>query len=431
MTAIHLDLHRILTTVVVVISPVLCRYKVLITAASFLDFHGILTTVVVTCLVLFRYNLLITAVQVQFVITAKSLNLHVILTTVVGTCLVLFKYNMLITAVQLQFADNGQSLNLHVILTTVVVTCLVLFRYSLLVTAKSLNLHVILTTVVVTCPVLFRYNVLMTAKRAGLLLVTAWSIAVASSFVPITNGWHNHEHNSLTNLTTNGPIPQCVLRVSLPYALTASFVTIFLPIIIAFVLYCRVSEEAKRQAVFVRSLIAPSRVLLGQELTNNSIREPFTRKATVTLGVIVGAYVFTWTPFLITNVVDAQCKCVPPKVFGAFVWLGYCNSLMNPIIYPLLMRDFRKVYISNLKACCPGFAFAFFRKSSKNSGVKDTPVDSTYEHTHSVMDKSLKNSVCDNPNKIVNGVDKGEKQNVVENGEKDCAACKRGSEFNV
>ena len=273
----------------------------------------------------------------------------------------------------------------------------------------------------------------MTAKRAWLLLVTAWFIAVASSFVPITNGWHNHEHNSLTNLTTNGPIPQCVLRVSLPYALTASFVTIFLPIIIAFVLYCRVSEEAKRQAVFVRSLIAPSRVLLGQELTNNSIREPFTRKATVTLGVIVGAYVFTWTPFLITNVVDAQCKCVPTKVFGAFVWLGYCNSLVNPIIYPLLMRDFRKVYISNVKACCPGLAFAFLRKSSsKQGGVKDTPADSTYDHSHTVVDKSLKNSLCEIPNKILNGVDKGDKQNVVENGGgKECDPCKKESDFSV
>lgn len=220
-----------------------------------------------------------------------------------------------------------------------------------------------------------RYNALMTTRRAGLLLLLAWSIAVASSFVPITNGWHNPDHNTLHNLTANGQVPQCVLRVSLPYALSASFVTILLPIIIAFILYCRVSAEAKRQALFVRSLIAPSRVLLGQELTNSSIREPFTRKATVTLGVIVGAYVVTWTPFLVTNVIDAQCRCVPTKIFGAFVWLGYCNSLINPIIYPLLMRDFRKVYIAHVRACCPSVAFPFFRKSTKHEGMKQTAMN--------------------------------------------------------
>ncbi|KAK7490962.1 hypothetical protein BaRGS_00017834 [Batillaria attramentaria] len=244
-----------------------------------------------------------------------------------------------------------------------------------------------------------RYNALMTARRAALLLVIAWSIAVASSFVPISNGWHNPDHNTLTNLTAHGPVPQCVLRVSLPYALTASFVTIFLPIIIAFVLYCRVSSEAKRQALFVRSLIAPSRVLLGQELTTSSIREPFTRKATVTLGVIVGAYVVTWTPFLVTNVIDAHCKCVPAKVFGAFVWLGYCNSLVNPIIYPLLMRDFRKVYMAQLRVCCPGLALAFLRKSPKHTdNGKQTPVGSTREHSV-VLDRTQHLTHC---NKMVN-----------------------------
>nr|KAG5702485.1 hypothetical protein BaRGS_015117 [Batillaria attramentaria] len=182
-----------------------------------------------------------------------------------------------------------------------------------------------------------RYNALMTARRAALLLVIAWSIAVASSFVPISNGWHNPDHNTLTNLTAHGPVPQ--------------------------------------------SLIAPSRVLLGQELTTSSIREPFTRKATVTLGVIVGAYVVTWTPFLVTNVIDAHCKCVPAKVFGAFVWLGYCNSLVNPIIYPLLMRDFRKVYMAQLRVCCPGLALAFLRKSPKHTDNRQTDASGVHTRT--------------------------------------------------
>lgn len=262
-----------------------------------------------------------------------------------------------------------------------------------------------------------RYNALMTARRAAILLVIAWSIAVASSFVPITNGWHNPEYNSLINLTTSGPVPQCVLRVSLPYALSASFVTILLPITIAFILYCRVSEEAKRQAVFVRSLIAPSRVLLGQELTTSSIREPFTRKATVTLGVIVGAYVVTWTPFLVTNVVDAHCQCVPPKLFGAFVWLGYCNSLVNPIIYPLLMRDFRKVYISHFRAFCPCVALVFIRKSPKHLEVKQAPIGAT-THDLNGVDKSNKNSS-----------EKTEKSGLVEKYEKCTPADKLDKEY--
>ncbi|XP_046336019.2 5-hydroxytryptamine receptor 6-like [Haliotis cracherodii] len=208
-----------------------------------------------------------------------------------------------------------------------------------------------------------RYNALMTHSRALLLLSSAWTIAICTSFVPIQNGWHNPDLPSLENLTIFSAEPQCIFIVSLPYALTASTVTILLPIIIAFVLYYRVSKEAKRQAFFVGTLIAPSHVLLGKDVSNKSLREPFTRKATVTLGVIVGAYVVTWAPFLVCNITDAFCRCIPPKVFTGFVWLGYCNSLINPIIYPLFMRDFRKVYIKLLQGCCP--RLSFLKKASK------------------------------------------------------------------
>ena len=227
----------------------------------------------------------------------------------------------------------------------------------------------------------------MTAQRAATLLTLSWAIAVASSFIPITNGWHNQRHNSLRNLTSSSPVPQCVLRVSLPYALTASFITILLPITIAITLYCKVSSEAKRQALLVRSLIVPSNFLLSQKLSIKSVREPFTRKATLTLGVIVGAYVVTWTPFLITNVIEAKCKCVHPKLFGAFVWLGYCNSLINPIIYPLLMRDFRKAYVTKIQRCFSVFAVA--------TTVRKTTTDNAVPNLSVQFESANRNFTCD------------------------------------
>ena len=198
-----------------------------------------------------------------------------------------------------------------------------------------------------------RYRVLVTYKRALGMLAVAWGISVLASFIPLQTGLHNPELPSLTNLTLLTDVPMCLFIPSLIYVLIASTVTILLPITIALVLYYRVSQEAKRQACFVGLLIAPSNMLLGTKIANKHIREPFTRKATVTLGIIVGAYVVTWTPFLVTNIIDAICRCVPPKLFGGFVWLGWCNSLINPIIYPLFMRDFRKVYISTFFKFCP------------------------------------------------------------------------------
>ncbi|XP_069111054.1 5-hydroxytryptamine receptor 6-like [Argopecten irradians] len=198
-----------------------------------------------------------------------------------------------------------------------------------------------------------RYRSLMTNRRAILMLSVVWGIAILSSFVPVESGLHNPELSSLENLTLFSDQPQCIFVVSFPYAVIAGSVTILLPIIVALTLYWRVSNEAKRQAFLVGSLIAAGNVLLGQHVAAKHIREPFTRKATVTLGIIVGAFVVTWTPFLIANNIDAYLHVIPVKVFTAFVWLGYCNSLINPIIYPLFMRDFRKVYKSMFTKCCP------------------------------------------------------------------------------
>ncbi|TDH10911.1 hypothetical protein EPR50_G00079900 [Perca flavescens] len=38
-------------------------------------------------------------------------------------------------------------------------------------------------------------------------------------------------------------------------------------------------------------------------------------------------------------------------LFDAITWLGYCNSTMNPIIYPLFMRDFKRA-LGKLLPCC-------------------------------------------------------------------------------
>lgn len=49
-----------------------------------------------------------------------------------------------------------------------------------------------------------------------------------------------------------------------------------------------------------------------------------------------------------------MCDCVSPGLFDALTWLGYCNSTMNPIIYPLFMRDFKRA-LSRFLPCprCP------------------------------------------------------------------------------
>lgn len=48
---------------------------------------------------------------------------------------------------------------------------------------------------------------------------------------------------------------------------------------------------------------------------------------------------------------QAVCGCVPAGFFDVLTWLGYCNSTMNPIIYPLFMRDFKRAMGKYLPCC--------------------------------------------------------------------------------
>lgn len=68
------------------------------------------------------------------------------------------------------------------------------------------------------------------------------------------------------------------------------------------------------------------------------------RQATVTLGLILAAFVVCWLPFFAVYVLGAVC-CQPPEIiFDIFFWLGYCNSGLNPVIYNYLNPDYRRAF---------------------------------------------------------------------------------------
>ncbi|XP_051164461.1 5-hydroxytryptamine receptor 1-like [Leptopilina boulardi] len=71
------------------------------------------------------------------------------------------------------------------------------------------------------------------------------------------------------------------------------------------------------------------------------------RKASRTLGIIMSAFIICWLPFFFLALVKPFIKdpqSIPMFVSSIFLWLGYCNSLLNPIIYATLNRDFRRPF---------------------------------------------------------------------------------------
>uniref|UniRef100_A0A6G1S3S5 Alpha-2C adrenergic receptor n=1 Tax=Aceria tosichella TaxID=561515 RepID=A0A6G1S3S5_9ACAR len=79
------------------------------------------------------------------------------------------------------------------------------------------------------------------------------------------------------------------------------------------------------------------------------------RRATLILGLIMATFISCWFPFFTFYVLRAICHVcrdyIPPRLEAFIFWMGYCNSAINPIIYTIFNRDFRKAFRKILFRC--------------------------------------------------------------------------------
>uniref|UniRef100_A0A672ML85 Alpha-2B adrenergic receptor n=1 Tax=Sinocyclocheilus grahami TaxID=75366 RepID=A0A672ML85_SINGR len=118
-----------------------------------------------------------------------------------------------------------------------------------------------------------------------------------------------------------------------------------------------------------RNIIATSE---GSQLASSNMKPAGTsntrRKAmivrekrfTFVLAVVIGVFVICWFPFFFSYSLQAICPkaCELPKaLFKFFFWIGYCNSALNPLIYTIFNRDFRKAFKKILFKRCKDCSF--------------------------------------------------------------------------
>ncbi|XP_045498766.1 5-hydroxytryptamine receptor [Colias croceus] len=84
----------------------------------------------------------------------------------------------------------------------------------------------------------------------------------------------------------------------------------------------------------------------SQKEKKESLEAKRERKAAKTLAIITGAFVFCWLPFFIMALVMPICQtCVISDYLASFfLWLGYFNSTLNPVIYTIFSPDFRQAF---------------------------------------------------------------------------------------
>lgn len=70
------------------------------------------------------------------------------------------------------------------------------------------------------------------------------------------------------------------------------------------------------------------------------------KRATLILGLIMGSFIACWLPFFFLYIVKPLFPnlAIPNEAFAVAFWLGYMNSALNPVIYTVFNKDFRRAF---------------------------------------------------------------------------------------
>ncbi|KAE8628605.1 hypothetical protein XENTR_v10000130 [Xenopus tropicalis] len=216
-------------------------------------------------------------------------------------------------------------------------------------------------------PLLYGYK--MSTRRVSILICTCWFIPVLISFAPIMLGLHllGMEH-----LWQEGA---CLFVVNQIYSVCASLIAFYCPMIIMLVAYCRIYRAARNQALRIHAM--ERNVSSGNASDGPMKKRKYSlkreRKAAKTLGVIMGLFLLFWTPFFTANIVDPLIGYKMGTVeWEVCLWLGYVNSALNPFLYGLFHKSYRRAFfmIVGCQTCYSGTSQNIELSTAKQEKVR-------------------------------------------------------------
>lgn len=227
-----------------------------------------------------------------------------------------------------------------------------------------------------------RYARKRTPRRAGVMILAVWAISVCIAAPPLF--WRSRRRP--------GAAPsQCAIRHDrVLYTIYSTLGAFYIPLALILVLYYRIyhaakslyqkrgssrhfgSRSADSQSSFASGKLAQTFCASGRSASGpaagseraqarvgipasdddpdgagerqhiSSARE---RKAARVLGLILGAFIFSWLPFFIKElIVGLSTYVVSAEVADFLTWLGYVNSLINPLLYTSFNEDFKLAF---------------------------------------------------------------------------------------
>lgn len=233
------------------------------------------------------------------------------------------------------------------------------------------------------------YSKRRTMRRAAVMVAVVWVISISISMPPLF--WRQAKAHE--------ELKECMVNTDqISYTLYSTFGAFYVPTVLLIILYGRIYVAARSRifktpsysgkrfttAQLIQTSAGSSLCSLnsasnqeahlhsgaggeggGSPLFVNSVKVKLAdnvlerkrlcaareRKATKTLGIILGAFIICWLPFFVVTLVWAICKecSFDPLLFDVFTWLGYLNSLINPVIYTVFNDEFKQAFQKLIK----------------------------------------------------------------------------------
>ncbi|XP_038162038.1 trace amine-associated receptor 1-like [Cyprinodon tularosa] len=130
------------------------------------------------------------------------------------------------------------------------------------------------------------------------------------------------------------PSKRCKIFLVTKESITGSFFAFYIPAIIILTIYLKILVVAKKQARCIQNTLKIAVSVSQME-----------KKANITLAIVVGVFLLCWTPYFLSVSFYGMYKLTKPDVMvEIFKWIGWSNSMLNPLVYAFFYKWFRRAF---------------------------------------------------------------------------------------
>lgn len=176
-----------------------------------------------------------------------------------------------------------------------------------------------------------QYQSLMTNKTGTAMISSSWGLALVFGFAIVITDPQVKIRGDSYKSCLGGCFSLHAREIGVEYAI----IFYFIPVCIIITVYSRIFFVAQKHKNVIHNYNKGSK--RSAAMTAKDL------KATKTLAVVVGTFLFCWTPFFMYNITDPLIgHSIHTLLYESLMWVAYLNAMCNPLIYVFFYSWFRK-----------------------------------------------------------------------------------------